>query len=1056
MNDRPDAADGPDRFARPGVDPGDVERGDWLLWLAEHPVASNLVMAVMFLSGLFSLTQLNAQFFPTFELDVVTVRVEWVGATAEDVADSVTTPIEDAVRDVDGVREMSSTSAEGVASISLEFAEDTEMGDAVEDVKDRVAGVRNLPPGSEEPTITRVTRYDPIARVVLTGDVPPEHLRQWVRDFEDELLRRGVSNIELTGLPDQEMAISVTQGRLFDRDLTFGELGDAIASESLDLPAGEAGDQDVARQLRSLEQRRSVLGFEGVTFADPDGRIVPLSALADIDQRARDRQVTVRSEGRPAVELLLQRAEDEDALEAAAVLETWLEETRPTLPPGLELEVYDEFWELLAERIGLLVTNGLGGLLLVVGIVFAFLTARVSFWVTLGIPASFFAALTALWLTGGSINMISLFALIMTLGIIVDDAIVVGERGVSRFESGESPAQAAAGGAREMLAPVLAASLTTVAAFIPLMAVSGVIGNILFDIPLVVICVITASLIEAFIVLPGHLRQSFEGAARHPEPSRFRVVFDRTFGRFRDGAFRQSVTTAVRYRWATLASAIGLLVLAFGLLLGGRLEFTFFPEPEGTIVNANVGFAPGTPAHRVEAMLDRMEAAIDEVEAVFGEDLVRTRVARHGETYAADPRDSNTGDHFGSVGVELRSPDARETRNTEFIAAWYDAISEPPGLERLTIRERGAGPPGADIDVRMTGAGAETLRQAADEVRHALRNYTGVSGISDDLPYGQEQWIYRLTPEARALGLSTESVGQQIRGAFAGELGQVFHQGRDEVEVRVRLPESHRDSLASLSDLQIRLPEGGMVPLENLVTLDSRRGFEALRHYNGQVAVSVTADVDADVANAGRILADLDDTTLAELRQRHGIETAFGGRAEDQEETIGDMQRGLVLALALIYVILAWVFASYGWPLLVMSIIPFGLIGAFVGHWAMGLDLTILSLFGLFGLTGITVNNSIILAIFYKQIRERGLAVREALVEASCQRLRPMILTSLTTIGGLLPLLAETSVQAQFLIPMAAAIAFGLAGATLLVLFLMPALLSVYESAATRMNGAQA
>ncbi len=1030
------------------------ERRDILRWLAEHPVAANLVMALMMFSGMVAVGQLNTQFFPTFELDIVSVRVEWRGATAEDVAESLTTPIEDAVRDVDGLREMTSTSADGVSSISLEFAEGTGITEALEDVKDRISGVRNLPPDAEQPTITRVTRYDPIARVVLSGDVPAATLHAWARAFEDDLLQRGVANVEIAGLAEQEMAVEVTLDRLLDQGITLQQLGGAIAAESLNLPAGDAGDDDIARQLRSLQQRRALAEFEDLEVGVGGGRAVRLAEIAEVEQRGRDGSVSLRFGASPAVELLLQRAEQEDALEAARILDEWLDEVKPTLPEGIELNVYDAFWELIAERIMLLVTNGLGGLLLVIGILLLFLTSRVAFWVTLGIPASFLAALTVLWFMGGSINMMSLFALIMTLGIIVDDAIVVGERGYARYREGEAPGAAAAGGAREMLAPVLASSLTTVAAFIPLMAVGGVIGNVLFDIPLVVICVIIASLVEAFIVLPGHLRRSFEHSHRNPKPSPLRDRISGAFDRFRDGPYRRAVTAAVGARWVTVAAAVGLLIASVGLLAGGRLDFNFFPEPEGTMIYANVGFAAGTPKERVDQMLRQMEAALDETEAVLGGGLVHARVARIGETHAADPRDISRGDYFGSLTVELVSPEEREVRNADLIAEWRSRIREAPGLERLVIRERGAGPPGADVHVRITGVeDPEVLRRAADEVRTALRRYSGVFAIDDDLPYGMEQWVYRLTPEGRALGLTTDEVGQQLRDAFAGRIAQIFYQRRDEVEVRLRLPEEARRHLASVSDFQVRLPGGGFVPLENVVELEARRGFEALRHYNGQLAVSVTADVDARIANAGRVRSNLEAEVLPEIRSRYGVQTAFGGRAEDQAETMADMRRGLILALVLIYLTLAAVFASYGWPLLVMSIIPFGLVGAFFGHWVMGLNLTILSLFGLFGLTGITVNNAIILAIFYKQIRARGVAVAEALIEASCQRLRPVILTSLTTIGGLLPLLTETSVQAQFLIPMAAAIAFGLAGTTLIVLFLMPALLSIYESAAARITG---
>ncbi|MFP4130453.1 MAG: efflux RND transporter permease subunit, partial [Halorhodospira sp.] len=889
------------------------ERRDVLRWLADHPVAANLVMALMFISGLYAITQLNTQFFPNFELDVVTIQVEWPGSTAEDVAESVTTPLEDAVRDVPGIKEMSSRSADGLSNISLEFLDGTEMTEAVADIKNRVATVRNLPEAAEEPAIRQVTRYDPVARVVLSGDAPPASMRAWARELEDQLLSRGLANVEITGMPELETAVEVGQGPLLDAGLGFGELGDAIDAESTDVPGGEAGEADIARQLRSLEQRRSAQGFRDLQVTDGSGHPLLLSDLATIEQRPRDRQVAYRFGERDAIELYVQRAEGDGSLASAEALEAWYADVAPTLPEGLELTIYDESWELVSERIGLLISNGLAGLLLVVAILFTFLTGRVAFWVTVGIPAAFLTALLALWLVGGSINMMSLFALIMTLGIIVDDAIVVGERGVARFQRGESAGEAAAGGARDMLAPVMASSLTTVAAFIPLMAVGGVMGNILFDIPLVVICVIVASLIEAFIVLPGHLRRSFQEIERRGGrgPGRLRQWLDGAFDSFRDGPYRRGVTRAITWPWTTVAGAVALLVAVSGLVTGGRIDFTFFPEPEGTVLHANVGFAPGTPPERTQAFLAHMEAQLAEAdEALAEQELVRHYAVRHGKLHSRNAQEASSGDHYGSFTVELVSPEAREVRNADLMQAWRERIQQQPGLQRLTITEREAGPPGDDLDVRLTEGDPQTLRAAADELRETLNGYPGVGGIDDDLPYGQEQWVYRLTPEGRALGLTTADVGRQVRSAFAGELAQVYHQGRDEVEVRVQLPQEDRRALSAVSDLQLQLPDGGLVPLTSVVNIDARRGFEVMRHHNGELAVSVTGNVDRRVANAGEIRQDLEQEVLPEVTERYGVDAAFGGEADFQSETLGDMQRGLLLALGLIYLVLAWVFAS--------------------------------------------------------------------------------------------------------------------------------------------------
>ena len=402
-------------------------------------------------------------------------------------------------------------------------------------------------------------------------------------------------------------------------------------------------------------------------------------------------------------------------------------------------------------------------------------------------------------------------------------------------------------------------------------------------------------------------------------------------------------------------------------------------------------------------------------------------------------------DNIGSVLVELVKPDARAVRNRTFIEEWRTRIPDAPGLENLSIKEPTAGPPGQDIEVQITGSSLLAVKSAAVTLKNVLIDIPGVSGVEDDMPYGREQLILRLTPTGEALGLSVENLGRQLRAGYEGYLVQVMADNNDEVEVRVVLPDSERNRLDSLDEFEVMLPGGGTVPFANVVTLQTRRGFDSIRHVEGNLAITVTGDVDEAVNNDNRIIANLKQNTLSELEQRHGVRFSFEGRQADQRETLSDMKRGAILALVLIYLVLAWVFGSYGWPLLVMMIIPFGLVGAIWGHTLMNIDLTILSMFGFFGLAGIVVNNSIILVVFYKQIRADGLGPEQAVVEAACQRLRAVLLTSLTTIAGLTPLLFETSLQAQFLIPMATSIAFGLAFATLLVLFLVPALLMIYE-----------
>lgn len=1030
-----------------------MKRHDLLATFVHHPVAANLFMLMLMLAGFFALSRLNVQFFPNFNLDVVTVRVVWRGAAAEDVEEGITTPLEQKLKTVSGLKHLTSTSSQGISSLSVEFKEGTDAITAVDEVKQAVAQFRNLPQDAETPDVSRVIRYEPIARVLLTGGTLPE-LRHMARRYEQDLLARGVDKVEITGLPDEEIAIDVPGKSLENLGMSLDQLATRLAQSNRDLPAGKVGggtgQGEIEREVRGMNLRRDPRDYQNLPVISESGSRIELGQVAHISRGARDNSVFLEINGKPAVELQLRRAEQGNSLKAAQIMQAWLGEIRPQLPPNIEVQVYDEQWSLIEDRIGLLVSNGIQGLIVVVFTLLLFLNGRVTLWVAMGIPTAFLATLAVVWLVGGSINMISLFALIMALGVIVDDAIVVGEDAYAHYRMGESPMYASEGGARRMLWPVLASSLTTVAAFIPLMMVSGPMGKILFDIPFIMICVLLASLIECFFILPAHLRKAFvhdEGKRIWPMRTRLEKAFDR----FRDGPFRRAVTAAVEYRGVTVVSGLVILILAVGLLVGGRVKFTFFPTPEPQIVFANVTFASGTPRARVEAFLAHLEHALHATEQSYAEKVVQHVLFRSGAQ--AGDSVARQGEQFGGVSVELTPSEGRSVRTETFVKDWQSRVHLPAGVEHFVVAPRRQGPPGGDLVVRLVGQEAHTLKLAALDLQTALRGVRGVYGMEDDMPYGREQVVFSLTPAGEALGLTLDDLARQLRANLDGRLVQLFQDGAEEVEVRVRLPREERASLALLERMTLRAPNGDWVALATVARWHTRQGFEALRHADGQLAVEVNASVDSAQGNSNEILAGLSETIMPKLVERYGVRWSFEGRAADQRETMADMKAGSLLGLALIYIVLAWVFGHYGWPVIIMLAIPFGLVGAITGHWLMGIDLTVLSMFGLFGLSGIVVNDAIVLVEFYRHQREQGVAVKEALVNAACLRLRAILLTSLTTIGGLSTLMMEKSLQAQFLIPMATSITFGLAFTTVLALLWLPAMLSFYESVHRRLPG---
>lgn len=1016
---------------------------------ARHRVAANLLMLIMILAGIWGVTHMNRQFFPSFSVDVVKVRVSWPGASTEDVAASITTPLEQELRQVDGVNLMTSTSAEGISSISLEFDDTSDMQWATERVKESVNSVRSLPVDSETPKVYRRVRHDPIARVVVSSTEGVDEIRSLVREYERELLRRGIAKIYINGLPETEIAIQVPMDIAVDLGSSHEQIGEQIRRMSRNDPAGQVGEDDNSRQLRTPGQLRGEQQFSSLVFKQgADGRQISLGSIADIAHREQRNETSTFFHGIPAVEMRLMRAEHADSLESAEIMIEWMDElATTTLPPGVEVHRFDESWSMIKERLTLLIHNGAGGLLLVIGILFLFLNGRVAFWVAVGIPTSFLATLAILYAIGGSINMVSLFALIMALGIIVDDAIVVGEDSLAHYQRGEGALHAAEGGARRMFYPVLSSSLTTIAAFLPLLLIGGQMGKILMDIPIIIVCVLVASLIECFMVLPGHLQHTFSKAHRH-KTSKVRKSIDETFNSFRENHFKPLVRWALHHRGIVISSTIGLLILTLGLVAGGRLSFSFFPSPEGNLFYANVDFVSGTPKNEVDRYVKELEQSLYKTESELGGNLISAVESRRGVSGSRGAGTRRTGDQFGSMIIELIPAENRTLKVQEFISHWKKRTPHAAGLETLTIEKRKHGPAGKDIEIRLTGRGEnmDQIKSASNEIMDMLRSTEGVLSVEDDMPYGKEQMIFSLSAEGQQRGISLQEISIQLHAAFDGKRIQIYNEGDEELEVRVLLPDEERRRISSLHSFMFITTGGEAIPLVNLVEFQPRRGFEVIRHSDGEMAVNVMADIDTDNQNVSDLIKQMEETILPGITQKYPVQYSFEGKNADERETMGDMVQGGALALLLIYIVLAWVFSSYGWPLVVMAAIPFGVIGSFLGHWIMGMDITLLSLFGLFALSGIVVNDSIILLTFFRKLRAQGVEVMEAIVQAAGARLRAVLLTSLTTIAGLLPLLFERSLQAQYLIPMAISISFGLAVSTFLVLLFVPALLSIHES----------
>jgi multidrug efflux pump subunit AcrB len=1010
---------------------------------ARHRVAANLAMIMMTLAGIWAIRVMPSQLDPPMSLPMVFIEVEWVGASAEDLETLVTTPVEQALRTINDLRQLSSSTRNNYTFIRVEFDFDADMTIALDQVKQRVANIRNLPVSIEPPVIRRHIDTEPIATLQITSDGDIGELIPLVRSLEEELLSLGIEGVEYRGLPTEEIALLVGSQRLQAMGLTLDELAGEIARVSQNVPAGSVGSGQGSRQLRSLDQRRDALGFEALPIQSGQ-QVVPLGNIAEIVRRPQRGQPFITREGQAAIEMNLWRSTDADAYQADQLVDAWLLDAREKLPSGVNIHLVNDVWELLGAQLNMIVKNALSGLVLVIGILYLFLNGRVGWWVMVGIPVSFMLGLALFHLVFGyGISIIALIGFIMAIGIVVDDAIVVGEDAVTHFEQGKSPMDAAVAGAQRMWVPVVTSSLTTLAAFLPLVIMGGEMGDAIIALPTVLLCIIIASLVECFLVLPGHLRSSL-GKVKKPEPGNWRARFDAAFLRFRDQRFQPLARRALDYPGATVCAAVAGIMIAMSLLISGHVGFAFVTGFNVESLEANIEFSSSASDADKAEFIVHLEDSLNQVHEATGSDNLLGWVTVHNRAEFNEERE--TGEQYAAIGAYYSYEESRSVAPAEFVRQWRELISKPPFVEQLTVMVDGGQNNGMpDMTLVLSGDDIDSLKQGAEELSEALGTYPGVSNVVDNLPYGKDQIIFELTPNGRSLGLTADAMGRQLRAAYSGSRVQIFNENDSELEVRVMLPDAERDDISQLQQFPIKTPSGTFVPLSNVAILYNRRGIDIIRHMDTQLSVSVSANVDPETGNAIAITNDITEKTMPAILDRYNLTFGLGGKSEQDQVILTTMALGGLLTLLLIYLILTWVFASYLWPLAIMMAIPFGFTGAVFGHWITGWEVGAMTLLAFFSLTGIVVNDSIVLISFFKRDVEAGMSVRDALERAMSSRFRAVILTSLTTIAGLTPLMFESSSLAFYVAPIAVTLCFGLAFATLLVLIVIPAMILLLE-----------
>ena len=1025
-------------------------------------------MLLLVVGGIVTLPTLRQEMLPDISLDIVTVQVAYPGASPEEVEEALCVPIEEEIQDLQGVKRIRSTAIEGMGSVTIELMGGEDVGRRLADVRARVDSIDSLPDEAERPVVSQVEVGRQVLSVAISGPADEWTLKRIGEQVRDELSALPqISQVTLSSVRPYEISIEVSESALLGYGIRFDDVVSAVRSSSLDLPGGSikaSGGEVLLRARGKAYDRRA---FEQIALvARADGTRLTLGDVATVVDGFAETDQRSFFDGEPSVLVQVFRVGDQRVLEVAAAAEAYVEEARHRLPEGIQLTIWQNSANLLADRIGSMLQNARSGFILVILVLALFLRLRLALWVGLGIPIAFLGSIALLPGLGVSINWISLLGFIIVLGIVVDDAIVVGENTHSHQQRSGRKLEGAIRGAQTIAVPVCFGVFTTVAAFAPMLFIPGSMGRLVRVVPIVVIVCLTLSLIEAMFVLPAHLgqgRRSLDDTPTNPVSRSWRLLQDRVAaaldGFIRD-TYRPLLERALEWRYLTLAIALSVLLFTYGLLAGGWLRFTFQEPVEGDTIAADLTMPLGTPAEVTAQAMLQLEAAARAIqqEADAERDTVNGSIFSHvltslGEQpFAASqgpiPKARDTvgsGAHLGEVQVEMTAPEFRDVGTEEMQRRWRERVGDIAGAVELSFRNSLLRV-GAPIELELRGPDLLQLREAAATLRRRLGEYPGVYDISDSFRGGKQELEFQIRPSAETLGLTQADVARQVRQAFYGDEAQRLQRGRDEVKVMVRYPPERRRSLRDVEGMRLRTPDGSEVPFSSVASVSMARGFSSIQRVDRQRVVTVTADVDVAVGNSNEIIADLESQVLPEVLSVYpGVHYSFEGEQAEQRGFLSAMLRGQIIALLVIYGLMAIPLRSYAQPLVIMSAIPFGLVGAAWGHVLMGYEFSMYSVVGFVALSGIVVNASLVLVDYANGLHAQGLPLERAILEAATARLRAIMLTSLTTFVGLTPMMLEDSLSARFMVPMAVALAFGVLFASLITLFLVPCTTLIFD-----------
>lgn len=1021
-----------------------------IAWFTENHVASNLLMLFLLVGGILLIINFKVEIFPEVTLDRVVVSVVYQGASPEEIEESIIKPIEEAVSGLSGVNEIDSTAEEGLGVVVVEALKGYDVNTLYDDIKAEVDRLDTLPEEAEDPVVEKITKKNQVLSLALYGYADEGFLKKYGQKIKEDIAAlKDVSFVELSGIKDNEIHIKIDELTLLKYGLSLTEVANKIRSYSHDIPLGRIKEKGGELLLRFKGKRYTKRDFEQIPLiTNPDGSVVRVKDIASVEDTFEDVDLKIRFMGKPAVLLIVYRIGEQNALTVAREVKEYVKNIQKYLPENVSLRVYDDQSRFLKDRIRLLLKNMAYGLILVSITLTLFLNIRLAFWVTLGIPISFAGAFLLLPYFDISINMISLFGFIMVLGIVVDDAIVVGENIYTKYQQGNSPFNASVEGAYEVGRPVIFSVLTTIAAFMPLLFGSGQMGKFMTNIPLVVNTVLFVSLLEAIFILPCHLKGSI-AKIRSSEPK----SVARLLNRFIHGPYDKILNLCLRYPY--IFSSICLLTLLFtvGLVKGGHVKFTFFPKVESDYIICNLTMPPGTPISYTENVMKKIEKDLMEVikeaekkEPEGSPPLLKYSLSLIGvqlEVHGPDVGGGDSGGHVAQMFVELLGNQYRHISAEELTNMWREKVGQIPGAESVTFSSElfSFGKP---IEVRLSHPDYKTLVKISEELQKRLKNIPGVFDVGDTFVPGKKEIQLKIKPTGLDLGVNSDYIASEVRAAFFGAEALSFQREKDEVTVRVIYPEKKRMSYETLTNMWIKVPSGDMIPLKYLADFQLKESYFKIKRVNSRRVVTVFADVDETKNNANELRGLLAKKILPEIKKDYPDMTwSWAGEGKEQKESMEDIFRSFIFAMMGIYVLLAIPLRSYTQPLLIMTSIPFSIIGAVWGHMALGFNLTILSMFGIVGLAGVAVNDSLVLVDAANNLRKKGLSVFEVAHLAGKNRFRAVILTSITTFAGLTPMIMEKSLQAQFLIPMAISLGFGILFSTFITLLLIPCLLVI-------------